>query len=242
MKFAILKARRWSSVAAITLTVLAAMPAQAKKAPEPPYVYGPAPDWNRYKELGEKAVRGMLRDPDSAKFDWPNGYKQSGFTPFLSKRKLGYTTCGYVNARNSFGGYVGRTVFALVIDNDAVVYVELETPKGWMISGACDKSDFPRPDQMAQSATPTSGFGFTVSVAADGTRVAAVEPGGPAALAGLKPDMTIVQLNGVALTGMNETVVSQLLTATTGKGRFTLGDGRTIEIEKVITTPVANPS
>jgi predicted metalloprotease with PDZ domain len=88
----------------------------------------------------------------------------------------------------------------------------------------------------------------SVSVAADGTRVAAVDPGGPAALAGLTPGMTIVQLNGVTLKGMNESVVSQLLGATTGKGRFTLGDGRTIEIDKAkpdaptATTPVANPS
>ncbi|WP_320153001.1 hypothetical protein [uncultured Tolumonas sp.] len=42
----------------------------------------------------ERAVRNSLKDPDSAKF--------KGF--YMSKKNAG---CGLVNAKNSFGGYVG---------------------------------------------------------------------------------------------------------------------------------------
>jgi hypothetical protein len=50
--------------------------------------------WN---EAGKDALKGKLKDPDSAKFRNVNFYSGSG-TP---------VTCGEVNAKNSFGGYGG---------------------------------------------------------------------------------------------------------------------------------------
>lgn len=47
---------------------------------------------------GKQAVRDLLRDPESAIFE--------------DVRQVGYTTCGTVNARNAYGGYVGRKPFA----------------------------------------------------------------------------------------------------------------------------------
>lgn len=55
------------------------------------------------KAAVEKAVKEKLKDPDSAKFKWPD----------LVNEKGGY--CGLVNARNSYGGYSGFTPFMAFI-------------------------------------------------------------------------------------------------------------------------------
>lgn len=49
----------------------------------------------------KEAVRNRLKDPESARFE--------GLDTFLVDGAR--ITCGYVNAKNSYGGYVGRTRF-----------------------------------------------------------------------------------------------------------------------------------
>ena len=62
------------------------------------------------KTRAERLVRAQLKDPESAKF--------SG----VIMRPNGLVICGYVNAKNSFGGYTGNkeffTVGKLVLIND----------------------------------------------------------------------------------------------------------------------------
>ena len=51
-----------------------------------------------WMRVGMDAVKEKLRDPDSAKFKNVFFHRGRGNIP---------ATCGYVNARNSFGGYTG---------------------------------------------------------------------------------------------------------------------------------------
>lgn len=54
----------------------------------------------------KRAIEMMLKDPDSAKFTGPNrGKVNTG------------SWCGYVNAKNSFGGYVGDKSFIVMFDD-----------------------------------------------------------------------------------------------------------------------------
>lgn len=54
----------------------------------------------------ETKVRKQLIDPDSAKFD-----------EVVFNRTKG-SVCGYVNSRNKFGGYTGKTMFAVSESGD----------------------------------------------------------------------------------------------------------------------------
>jgi hypothetical protein len=63
------------------------------------YVWKPA-------ELVRARVRAVLKDPDSAQFRSPTYYPKSG------------AGCGFVNARNSMGGYVGYTAFIAFPDGE----------------------------------------------------------------------------------------------------------------------------
>ncbi|WP_174868318.1 hypothetical protein [Pectobacterium polaris] len=73
-----------------------------------------------YKALVETAIRDSLKDPDSAKF--------YDFTPprkevMVENRNFvyGYSTCVYVNAKNSYGGYVGKQLYwAFIRDNQVL--------------------------------------------------------------------------------------------------------------------------
>ncbi|OKO99494.1 hypothetical protein [Xenorhabdus eapokensis] len=56
--------------------------------------------------IGESLVRNSLKDPDSAKFD--SFYRPSGESD-------GYV-CGMVNAKNSYGGYIGKKTYYVYIE------------------------------------------------------------------------------------------------------------------------------
>lgn len=58
------------------------------------------------KALIEKEVRPQLKDPDSAKFTWQD-------------YQGGITYCFYVNAKNSYGGYVGDSPVVSTVLQDA---------------------------------------------------------------------------------------------------------------------------
>jgi len=78
---------------------------------------------SKYKKTVENAIREQLKDPDSAKF--------SGMT---SPRKevmvengnfvYGYSTCVYVNAKNSYGGYVGKQLYWAFLRDNQVLRVK----------------------------------------------------------------------------------------------------------------------
>lgn len=62
-----------------------------------------------------QTLRGQLKDPDSAQFDPHDG---SGYS-FNSDGSL-YAVCGAINAKNSFGGYVGRQAWVYVVPKSTV--------------------------------------------------------------------------------------------------------------------------
>jgi hypothetical protein len=88
------------------------------------------PDWSKFMRNGEVAVKSLLIDPESAQINWPYGFLFGSWRPPLSKAVEGYWTCGYVNARNRFGGFAGQTSFVVVLDPSGnVKYRALGTPQ-----------------------------------------------------------------------------------------------------------------
>lgn len=66
------------------------------------------PSEKDFISIGESVVRGSLKDPDSAKFE--SFYHKVGDND-------GYV-CGYVNAKNSYGGYTGKKEYFVYIDTE----------------------------------------------------------------------------------------------------------------------------
>jgi hypothetical protein len=201
------------------LLMMGAVPqALAADKDDPPYVYGPAPDWVKYKHMGEAAIRGLLVNPDAARFEWPYGYRQSSWKPGFKARRHGYTSCGYVS---HFGkdGDAGQAAFVVVIDHDRVVYADLGKSSGnSFIDRICDylmhQGAFPLARTMSAAAPPKivtaltlpamSRMGLTFLPVAHGAYIESLQPDSAAERAGLKPGMVISHVNGVALAGMGE--------------------------------------
>ncbi len=101
-------------LAVVVISAVGALPDHLKPAAA---VAGPASFDNdgaiRVMLQAEDQVRRILKDPDSAKFGAvsmvapTNASTKSAAPP---KPETG-TVCGYVNAKNSFGGYVGTSMF-----------------------------------------------------------------------------------------------------------------------------------
>jgi hypothetical protein len=64
----------------------------------------------------KKAVAAELKDPDSARFDSPIA---------ATKTKDEITACGFVNAKNSFGGYTGNKPFLVTGFESTGVFVPI---------------------------------------------------------------------------------------------------------------------
>lgn len=66
----------------------------------------------------ESAVRKALRDPDSARFEKVQVFYRTG------------TACGWVNAKNALGGYVGFTHFTVTQDGSVEFDPKADTRNG----------------------------------------------------------------------------------------------------------------
>jgi hypothetical protein len=107
---------------------------------------GPAPARATGSALIEAASRSTLKDPDSAQFTWPNGFVQGWYRPLFGKRYEGWITCGTVNAKNSYGGYIGRAAAVGVISGGAVVETNIDDASaqyGTSVAEACKKIGVP---------------------------------------------------------------------------------------------------
>lgn len=136
---------------ALATTMLALSTASIAKDKGPPEPTT-APDWIELRTVSEQAVRARLVDPQSAQFDWPNGFKWGGYKPFLSKRVFGWATCGTVNSRNRMGGFAGSTPFVVVYDG-RVRYIEIGTGDDLdMVTVSC----LPPPPTVWGAASPAS--------------------------------------------------------------------------------------
>lgn len=79
--------------------------------------YGRVP--GDYQAIVQKYMDGYLRDGESARFKFlnpPVKFASPGF-----EKKFGYMVCVDVNAKNSFGAYVGYHLSYFLINNDRVV-------------------------------------------------------------------------------------------------------------------------
>ena len=80
-------------------------------------------DYGQYPSDYEQIIKGYmqatLKDPDSARYQFLNPPK-TGWNGFGGK-KFGYIVCAYINAKNSYGGYVGNRMSYFMIKNGRVI-------------------------------------------------------------------------------------------------------------------------
>jgi hypothetical protein len=72
--------------------------------------------WGNYSPIYtiQASVKKQLLDPESAQFTDVKFYRSTGFG------------CGFVNSKNSMGGYVGKKLFVAPIDGQAIIEPTLE--------------------------------------------------------------------------------------------------------------------
>lgn len=94
--------------------------------------YGRAISQQAAQDLAQTYLRGALKDPLSAQYEW--GQVQRGWvkdSPLQGgKATFGYTLNVKINARNSFGGYVGFKPYMFVFRNEMLVQVWAENDIG----------------------------------------------------------------------------------------------------------------
>lgn len=78
---------------------------------------------SNYKKNVENAIRDQLKDPDSAKF---SGMTTPRKEVMVENRDFvyGYSTCVYVNAKNSYGGYAGKELYWAFLRDNQVLRVK----------------------------------------------------------------------------------------------------------------------
>lgn len=106
----------------------------------------PMPERDAGIAMIEQAVRSQLKDPASAQFTWPNGFVSGWYQPPFGRKYYGWITCGTVNARNAFGGYVGRTAVIGVIRGGSVIAANIDSSVYRdmpFVAAACSKIGVP---------------------------------------------------------------------------------------------------
>ncbi|MCZ7625983.1 MAG: hypothetical protein C3F12_11435 [Candidatus Methylomirabilota bacterium] len=82
-----------------------------------------AADYGSYPSDYEQIIKGymqfVLKDPESARFQFLNTPK-SGWRSF-GEIKFGYVVCAHINAKNSYGGYVGNRMSYFMLKNGRVI-------------------------------------------------------------------------------------------------------------------------
>lgn len=109
--------------------------------------YGPPPPADHQQIIKDK-INGHLFDPTSPiyEFETPiKGYTQKS-SYFETGESFGWVVCGNVNAKNRYGGYVGRTPFFVLFQTNRIVeFIYGEPPndglnvKNKAIFGACNR-------------------------------------------------------------------------------------------------------
>jgi hypothetical protein len=213
--------------------------ADKEAAPDP----GPDPTWERAVPLAEAAIKSRLIDPSSAQIEWPYTFSSGTLKALLGKRRAGWMTCGWVNAKNRMGGYTGKAWFFVMINNGVVTEIAIGTAdEADVASVYCQdflKQGFlkpaPGPAPVPGSAAPLSpeayaavanagaraaaargGVGITYTVTLFGAMLAGVAPGSLAETAGLKPGEVIESVNGISIKGFDLPTVQKILAGTAG--------------------------
>jgi hypothetical protein len=88
------------------------------------------------RQLAEDLVRKELKDPPSALFE--------GLVARPDANGRSLHICGWVNARNSFGGYVGRKPFYAIVTEsgrDGLAMIDEDNPQ--VLAGLCAEYGLP---------------------------------------------------------------------------------------------------
>jgi hypothetical protein len=207
--------------------------------------YGPDPTWERAVPLAEAAIKDNLIDPSSAQIEWPYNFSTGTLKGLLAKRRSGWITCGWVNAKNRMGGYTGKVWFLVIINTGVVTEIELGTPDGIDVASAsCPslvKQGFLKPapapvpgttppltadayaaayaaaaNAGAREAAARGGVGITYNVTPFGAMLVGVAPGSLAETAGLKPGEVIESVNGISIKGFDLPTIQKIMAGTAG--------------------------
>lgn len=223
-----------TSAVVMVITALLTAPATTASAKGSDYVYGPPPEWNRYKELAEAGVRAQLLDQQNWAIEWPNGYKP---TTWKHKGRFdGYITCGIMRAIGPVTDRNPRTQFVVVIDHDAVKTVDIgQRGPTTIVNHLCDHvvatGGLPPARLMPTAAaaastttastttavtgvsgvdTPATPSGLKLRIMPEGAYVSEVVANSAAAKARIAPGTVITHANGIALAGMGPAMVQVL--------------------------------
>jgi hypothetical protein len=101
-----------------------------------------APERSAGIVLAETALRSELKDPDSAKFEWPYDFRYGTFR-LGSKSATGWIICGTLNAKNGFGGYVGSQPAIVVIEGGVPVLALVDDARFRIIGKQCSALGMP---------------------------------------------------------------------------------------------------
>lgn len=76
-----------------------------------------------YKKIVARYLRGVLKDPDSAKIAKISKPRKEHIidNKFKKQATYGYSSCALFNAKNSYGGYVGEKTYWFFIKNGSVI-------------------------------------------------------------------------------------------------------------------------
>jgi hypothetical protein len=231
---------------AIGIIALGTSPTLADKAPVN-HIYGPAPTWDKYREIGEIYIKGLMLDPDSAKITWVGKFFKGGHKPFLQPRSYGYVGCGSVNAKNRMGGYTGASAFVVVIDYDRVLFGDIDKSTAGMVGATCyeyakqmkfeplsieDKASITSNDAPTKSASGqliSTASGLSLRSMPEGAYISGVTAGSPAAMAGLTPGMVVNAVNAIPLSGMGDAML-KIIDAAGPAATLSIVGGRTIRL------------
>lgn len=81
--------------------------------------YGAEP--SDFEAIVKQHMRGLLKDPDSAQFEFQGTPRKGGRTSMFGGVKYGYAICVRINAKNSFGGYVGYRPNLFLIKDGRII-------------------------------------------------------------------------------------------------------------------------
>ena len=220
-------------LAAATLACLAPSVAGAKPAPE---VYGPAPDWERYKALAEPAVLAKLPDPANWSVAWPHGYTRRTWRH--KGRFTGYLTCGILIAKTPPPDGRATINFVAVIDHDKVQTIDISQRMSNSLVNVQCADAISRgvlaparlmPGFIDRRAIDT--LGLIIQIKPEGALVSTVVQGSLAERAGINSGTVISHANGIALAGMGPAMADVLKSDISGF-RLQATDGRTFKIKR----------
>ena len=80
----------------------------------------------RHNELIPKIIKFSLKDPYSAQIELYSGPKFTSFRPGFFADYSGYGVCYTVNAKNSYGAYVGTRMYLFIMDGDKIVLTKAQ--------------------------------------------------------------------------------------------------------------------